>query len=445
MRRILRGGTILTQNATREVLRGDVAIHGGHIGAVGVVPDDPDADIIDCTGMIVMPGLVQAHTHLCQTLYRGRADDLPLLGWLRERIWPYEAALDEASLRAAARLAIAELLRSGTTAILDMGTVHHTDVIAQELGRAGLRAVFGKAMMDVGDGVPRGLREDTQRSLDESDRLRREWHGMANGRLGYAYAPRFVLSCTEALLREVGARVAAGARIHTHASEQEAEIEIVRRERGEDNIVYLSQLGLAGPRATLAHCVHPTLREREQLAQSGTHVAHCPSSNLKLASGIAPIPEMIRQGISVALGADGAPCNNNLDAFVELRLAALLHKPRVGADGFPAQLALDLATRGGAAALGLADSIGSIEVGKRADLVVLDTETLHATPSPDPVSLVVYAAQSRDVRHVFVDGRWLVADGELSEFTNLHIPDVVAEAKVQIERIEARLASGHGA
>ena len=174
---------------------------------------------------------------------------------------------------------------------------------------------------------------------------------------------------------------------------------MVRRERGADNIVYLESLGLGGPNAALAHCVHATDDERRRLAASGTHVVHCPSSNLKLGSGIAPIPEMLAQGIHVALGADGAPCNNNLDGFVELRLAALLHKPRAGATAMPAATALELATLGGAAALGLEREIGSLEPGKRADLIVVEPRTPHATPSFDPVSTLVYAdAEPRRAR-----------------------------------------------
>src|SRR6185369_7285196 len=210
----------------------------------------------------------------------------------------------------------------------------------------------------------------------------------------WAYAPRFVLSCSDEMLHEVSARVKAGARLHTHASEQLAEIELVRTERGDDNIAYLARLGLTGERATLAHCVHATPAERRQMALDGTNVTHCPSSNLKLGSGIAPIPEMLAQGIHVALGADGAPCNNNLDGFVELRLAALLHKPRLGATAMPAMTALELATRGGAAALGLERENGSLEPGKRADLIVVDPRAPHATPTFDPVSTIVYAAQS---------------------------------------------------
>jgi cytosine/adenosine deaminase-related metal-dependent hydrolase len=436
---ILRGGTILTVDPQRRVLAGDLLIEDGRIAAIvgpgESLPTVASPRVLDVRGCAVMPGLVQAHTHLCQTLCRGAADDLPLLAWLRERVWPYEAALDERAMRAATRLAIAELLLSGTTAILDMGTVRETDALADELARSGLRATLGKAMMDTGDGVPPRMRETTRASLDESDALARRWSGAAEDRLRYAYAPRFVLSCTEALLREVAARLRAGARLHTHASEQLDECALVRAERGADNIAYFGTLGLVGPRTALAHCVHPTLDERSLLARSGAHVVHCPSSNLKLGSGIAPIPEMIAEGISVALGADGAPCNNNLDGFLELRLAALLHKPRAGTHAMPAPLALELATLNGARAIGRADEIGSLEVGKRADLIVVDLETLHGAPSPEPVSHVVYAAQSRDVRHVFVDGRQLVENGRLTERTGLERARVIADARAEGERI----------
>jgi cytosine/adenosine deaminase-related metal-dependent hydrolase len=376
---------------------------------------------------------------LCQTLCRGAADNLPLLEWLRQRVLPYEAALDERAMGAAVQLGVAELLLGGTTAILDMGSTHETDVLAEAIAATGLRAVIGQAMMDMGAGVPTRLRQETRGSLAESDALRKRWEGGANGRIGYAYAPRFVLSCSEELLRGVAARVRDGARVHTHASEQQAEIAVVRRERGSDNILYLDALGLCGPRATLAHCVHATADELRLLADSGAHVVHCPSSNLKLASGIAPIPEMLATGVQVALGADGTPCNNNLDAFIELRLAALLHKPRVGAHGMPAMTVLELATRGGAAALGLADEIGSLEPGKRADLIVVDARVPHAAPAGDPLSTLVYATQSRDVRDVIVDGRVLVRDHRLTELTGLDSEAVVAAASGEASRIYARL------
>jgi len=221
---VFRGGTILTIDPQHRVLAGDVACQGGAIVHVGgdYTPRTRDFTIVDCAGCLVMPGLVQAHVHTCQTLARGRADDLELLDWLRRVVWPYEAALDEAALTASVELACAELLLGGTTAIQDMGTVHHTDAVFAAAERAGIRATIGKAMMDAPDPqIPPGLRESTQASLDGSAKLIERWHGAADGRLRYAYAPRFVPSCTDELLREVGEQaVARGVRIHTHASEK---------------------------------------------------------------------------------------------------------------------------------------------------------------------------------------------------------------------------------
>jgi cytosine/adenosine deaminase-related metal-dependent hydrolase len=411
---IFRGGTILTIDPNHRVLAGDVACVDGAIVHVGgpYTAQTSDYEIVDSAGCIVMPGLVQAHVHTCQTLARGRADDLELMDWLRNVIWPYEASLDEAAMKASAELACAELLLGGTTAILDMGTVHHTDAIFAAAERSGIRATIGKAMMDAPDPqIPAGLRESTSASLDESGRLIKRWHGAVNDRLRYAYAPRFVLSCTDELLREVGTEARAkGVRIHTHASENPGEVALVRERFGKDNIVVLDELGLLGPHACIAHCIHLSAEEKRLLAERGAHVCHCPSSNLKLASGICPVPELIAAGIAVAIGADGAPCNNNLDGFLELRLAALLHKHRAGPRALPAPEVVRIATLGGAAALGLADTIGSLEIGKRGDVIAVDLGALHAVPTGSPWSAIAYAAKSCDVRHVAVDGALVVRD-----------------------------------
>jgi cytosine/adenosine deaminase-related metal-dependent hydrolase len=414
---VFRGGTILTIDPEHRVLAGDVATRDGVIVHVGgsYTPQTGDFAILDCAGCVVMPGLVQAHVHTCQTLARGRADDLELLDWLRQVIWPYEAALDEDAMRAAGELACAELLLGGTTAILDMATVHHTDAIFAAAERAGIRATIGKAMMDAPDPqIPPGLRETTQHSLDESARLIARWHGAAGDRLRYAYAPRFVLSCTDDLLREVGAQARArGVRIHTHASENRGEVALVRQRFGKDNVVVLDELGLLGPHTCIAHAIHLSDDERALLAARGAHVCTCPSSNLKLASGVCPLPELIAAGVSCAIGADGAPCNNNLDGFTELRWVALLHKPRLGPRTLPAPEVIRLATLGGAAALGLADRIGSLEVGKRGDVIAVDVTPLHTVPTGSPWSQIAYAAKSCDVRHVAVDGNVVVRDQTL--------------------------------
>jgi 5-methylthioadenosine/S-adenosylhomocysteine deaminase len=435
---VFRGGTILTIDPQHRVVDGDVACLGGAIVQVGgrYTPRTADYTIVDCAGCIVMPGLVQAHVHTCQTLARGRADDLELLDWLRTVIWPHEAALDPAGLTAAAELAHAELLLSGTTAILDMATVHHTDAVFAAAERSGIRATIGKAMMDLADPqIPAGLRETTQRSLDESARLCAHWHGAADGRLRYAYAPRFVLSCTDELLREVGvAARARGVRIHTHASESPGEVALVRQRFARDNIEVLDELGLLGDHCCLAHCIHLSADERRLLAARGAHVCHCPSSNLKLASGLCAVPELIAAGVSVALGADGAACSNNLDGFTELRLAALLHKPRFGPRALPAPEVVRIATLGGAAALGLADQIGSLELGKRGDVIAVDVGALHVVPTESPWSAIAYAARGGDVRHVAVDGSLVVRDRALR---TLEVGRVRDQARAAARRLFA--------
>jgi 5-methylthioadenosine/S-adenosylhomocysteine deaminase len=437
---IFRGGTVVTLSDDHTVTAGDVAVVDGVITQVGgaYTPQSGDYQIVDAAGCIVMPGLVQAHVHTCQTLARGKADDLELLDWLEKVVWPYEGALDGPAMAASARLAMAELLLGGTTAILDMGSVHHTDEVFAAAEASGIRATIGKAMMDAPDPkIPPGLRETTAASLAESDRLADRWHGAAGGRLRYAYAPRFVLSCTDELLVEVGRRARTrGLVVHTHASENKGEIAAVEARYGKRNILALHDLGLSGPHVCVAHCVHLSDAEIANMAERGTHVLHCPSSNLKLASGIASIPELLDRGVAVALGADGAPCANNLDGFLELRLAAILHKHRVGPRALPAPMAVRLATRAGAAALGLADQIGQLTVGMRGDVIAVDTTAPHVTPSTNPWSSLAYACRSSDVRHVAVDGKLVVCDRKL---LTMEVPEVVRSGRLHAQRVFDRL------
>jgi len=436
---LLRGGIIVTCE-DEGILLGDVLVdHDGSIGAVGpgrLAAVDTPARVIDATGCAVVPGLVQAHVHLCQALFRGMADDMPLLDWLKRRIWPLEAAHDEASLSASAELGLVEMMRGGTTTILDMGTVHGHDAVFDACVRAGIRAVSGKAMMDAGDGVPKRLRETTKESLRESEELAKRWTGKGKGRIGYGYAPRFVLSCTEKLVRGAVERAAAGgALVHTHVAEHEAERRAVREALGDADVAVLRRWGVRGPRAILAHGVHLTDDEARALASDGTRVVHCPSANLKLGSGIARVAELDRAGVQLALGADGAPCNNNLDAWTELRHAALLAKVRTGVTTLVAERAFRLATIDGARALGLGEITGSIAVGKRADLAVVRLDDVHVEPGGDVFSKLVYACTARDVRHVFVDGRLVVKDGR---HLLLDAEQVAANARAQARRVAAR-------
>jgi 5-methylthioadenosine/S-adenosylhomocysteine deaminase len=434
---LIRNATVLTMNDNGDVVTGTVSVRDGRIVAVGPEPPVPHDVVIDAAGDYLLPGFIQTHVHLCQTLFRGYADDLRLLEWLRTRIWPMEAAHTPASLRAAARLACHELLRSGTTTVLTMETVHDTGAIFEAVAETGIRATIGKCMMDAETpGVPARLREATQRSIDESLALHREWNGAAGGRLRAAFAPRFALSCTRELLEAVAALSSREvALVHTHASEQRDEIDMVRRSVGMSNIEYLDDVGLLTRRANIAHAVWVEPHEQARLALRGAHVTHCPGSNMKLGSGIAPVPEMLAAGICVSLGSDGAACNNHLDMFGEMRLAATLQAMRREPGELPAREVLRMATRNGARALGLDAELGSIEPGKCADLVLISRAGAHLAPDPEPFSTIVYAAGPQDVRMTMVDGEILVQDGLAVRMDGAGI---AAEARQQARALALR-------
>jgi 5-methylthioadenosine/S-adenosylhomocysteine deaminase len=433
---LFRNATILTMNNTLDVIEGDVLVRDGRIVGVGSLGDATADRVINAGGNFLLPGFIQTHVHLCQTLFRGYADDLALLDWLKQRIWPMEAAHTPASLAASARLAAAELLLGGTTTVLTMETVHDTDAVFEALEPMGLRAVVGKCMMDSDEAVPKWLLEQTGRSIDESLAVAARWHGRANGRLHAAFAPRFAVSCSRQLLEAVGALSRErGLLVHTHASENRDEIALVRTRTGSSNVAYFDQVGLASRRLCLAHCVWVDEAEQELLARHDVKVLHCPGSNLKLGSGIAPVTEMRARGISVSLGADGAACNNQLDMFAEMRLAAGLQAVRSGPRALTASDVLTMATREGARALGLHDEIGSIERGKRADFIVVDRDRPHLATSPDPFSAVVYAARPSDVRTTVVDGEVLVDDFRL---VREDVASLVATARVEARALAAR-------
>jgi len=404
----------VTMDKKNSIVRGDVLIRDGRIAEIGDRIDANESEEIDASGCAVLPGFVQTHIHLCQTLFRGAADDLALIDWLKQRVWPMEAAHTCGSMRASARLGIAELIKGGTTCALTMETVKHTAEVLRVVDETGFRATVGKCMMDKGEEVPAGLLEQTRESIRESVALIEQWHGSAGGRVRCCFAPRFAISCTQELLSEVSKLSRQHqVMIHTHASENKKECELVESETGRRNVAYLDSLGISGAHVLLAHCVHLDTEEMETLARTKTNVAHCPSSNLKLGSGLARVAEMLARRIPVSLGADGAACNNRLDMFTEMRTAALLQKLAHGPEVLPAIRVLRMATIDGARALGLEKEIGSLEAGKRADVIVVNLDQLHSTPQADIVSALVYSAVTADVRTTIIDGQVLMRDREL--------------------------------
>ncbi len=425
---LLRGGTVLTLDPAAAVLPGaDVLVDGGNIVAVGRVTDmPPETRILDVAGCLVLPGLIQGHLHLGQTFFRGLGEGRRLLAWLRERIWPLEAAHDDESAYWCGLLGAIECLLGGTTTIQDIGIGPGAPGLLRAIEDSGLRAFAGQCLMDSGIGLPSAMRGDTDAVLAATealgDRFESAGRGERRARLRYLLNPRFILTCSDPLwagIRDLSQR--RGWPVHTHALEQRDETLAVREiKNGRDEIEYFAEQGVLSTDLRLAHGVWITA---EHLAQVCTHrfsVVHCPSSNLKLGSGVADLLAIRSAGVPVGIGTDGAACSNQLDNFAEVRLAALLQKVKHGPDAFSGLDALRLATSEGAKALNLEAEIGTIETGKAADLVVLAAPTaghpeLWAAAQADPHDLVAFGASRAAVRHVVVDGQLLVEDGRLTK------------------------------
>ena len=290
-------------------------------------------EVYDAKNLTLIPGFIQTHIHLSQTLFRGLAEDLPLLEWLRLKIFPFENAHNKESLRVTAQLSINELLMGGTTTFLDMGTLRNGDVVFDEMINSGIRGFSGKCLIDINELYPE-FESSTKDEIKDITNLAESFHNSADGRVRYSFSPRFVLSCTEKLLKETKEIMKdfPGSIYHTHSSESLQEIDEVRKRFHKENIEYFNSIGVLDDHTVLAHCVHTSDNERKMLKNRDTRIAHCPSANMKLGSGIAPIPQYLKEGISVTLGADGAPCNNNLSIFNEMRLASLIQKPLHGAE-----------------------------------------------------------------------------------------------------------------
>ncbi|MCX6173313.1 MAG: amidohydrolase family protein [Ignavibacteriales bacterium] len=424
-RKLLIPKQIVTVNPKNEILHDHaVEIVNGKIERIISLKDfkssEYDGDILDYHNYTLIPGFIQTHIHLCQTLFRGLADDLELLDWLQRRIFPYENSHTKNSLRASVRLGLQDLLTGGTTTLLDMGTLHHQEVIFEELIASGIRAFAGNCMMDKNELYPRFC-ETTDWNLKSTYDWAKSFHNSNNGKVKYGFAPRFVLACSEKLLKEIKEMMKdfSGSVFHTHSSENKSEIETVKRMTGKENVEYFESIGILDENTILAHCVHLNDNEVKTLKTNSVRVAHCPSSNLKLGSGIANIPRYIKEGISVSLGADGAPCNNGLSIFNEMRLTALIQKPIHGSTVMDALTVFRFATIEGAKALHIEKEVGSIEVGKKADLVLLDLEKADQPLQFDDqqiYSSIVYSAAKENVKSVMIDGKLVMDDGRCLMF-----------------------------
>ena len=392
---------ILSDNRDRPIDQGDIAIEDDRlirVGADGVAPYGWQPDlVIDGRDHLCLPGLVNCHTHAAMTLLRGYADDLPLMEWLETKILPAEDRFTGEDVYWASLLAIIEMVKSGTTTFNDM--YFFMEELARAVAQAGVRAVLARGLSGVGSSAERGLEES--RSLIE------RWQGGAGGRITVRLGPHAPYTCPPAYMERV-LQLAEEYRvgIHIHVAETAGELEQIKGQYGKTPVKYLKDLGVFRFPVLAAHCVHLTEDDLVLLAENRVAVAHCPESNMKLASGAAPVVAMRRAGITVGLGTDGAASNNNLDMFEEMRSAALLHKlVNREALALPAYEALMMSTRDGARALGLEKEVGVLKPGYKADLILVDLNQAHLCPRHQLVAQMVYSARGSDVDTVIIDGR----------------------------------------
>lgn len=397
-----------------------------YIGPQTASPEPaPSDDVFDFTGHVAMPGLVNAHTHLAMTLFRGAADDLPLMTWLQEKIWPIESQLTYHDVYWASLLGMAESIRAGVTTFNDM--YWHVDAVAAAVRESRIRACLA--------GVVIGVAPDGEEQLEKATQHIAELKSENNPLITPFFGPHAPYTVPISMLEKIIARAdKLGVGIHTHLSETQGEVKQCQTDHGLTPIALMDKIGLFSVPVTAAHCVHPTRDEIDILAQRGVGIVHCPSSNMKLGSGIAPLPQFLAAGATVGLGTDGAGSNNTLSLFREMHLAALLHKVQGDPTAIKAGQALWMATRGSAAALGLTE-VGSLEVGKLADIIVLNFNKPHLLPVYREISNLVYAAYGSDVDSVFVHGRMLMYHNQLTTIDEEQIAIKVNQSVQRLFRL----------
>ncbi len=400
---VLKSGDVLC--ADGQVRQTDIAIRGSVITQIGTVTE-PAERVIDCRGKLIIPGLINTHTHAAMTLFRSYADDMMLMDWLQTKIWPAEANLTADDVYWGTQLAIAEMLKSGTTCFTDM--YFFMPEVAKAVAESGIRAVLSRGMA--------GVTPTANQALAESENFYKEWHNAADGRITVMLGPHAPYTCPPDYLKKVTALATKlGSQIHIHLSETAGEVADCQKQYGKSPIALMKEIGVLDHGVLAAHCVHVSPEDIAIMKEKQVRVAHNPGSNMKLASGVAPVPDMLKAGICVGLGTDGAASNNNLDMLEELRLAAMLHKVhQLDPLAVPAKTAVDMATIYGATALGLDTITGKLEVSYKADITIFDMQEPHWHPQHDRLSLLTYAASSRDVHTVIVDGKILLDNRRLT-------------------------------
>jgi cytosine/adenosine deaminase-related metal-dependent hydrolase len=452
---LIKGGVIVTMDPQRRVFSdGAVLIDKGVISQVGKTVDvkpQRRADFeIDAKGNVVLPGLVDTHVHLAQALIRGSADDTSLIDWLQKFVWPLQGNFDAQDGKVSAELCMLEMIKSGTTTFLEslLHSRYGFDGIAEAVDRAGMRGILAKTVMGLpGYGSEKsimhpGMVEEGETCLREVEDYFKRWNAKADDRIRVWYGARSLGGCTPELYTQIASGAKRlGTGVTMHMSEVQEDVRYTKKEFGKMPAEFMDQVGLVGPNIVFAHGVWLTENEWDILARKGAHVAHCPSSNMKLSSGIAKVSEMMQAGVNVGIGCDGGPSNNSYDMIREMKTASLLQKVKtMDPLALTAETVLEMATIKGARVLGLQEQIGSIETGKKADLIILNMQKPHLTPTFNPVSNIVYAAEGSDVETTIIDGKIIMEnrivnslnEEKIMRDANEHATKLLQRAEIEI-------------
>lgn len=446
---LLTNATVATMNAKREIVKGGaVAIDGNKVSAVGKTGElkkDYKADVeIDCTGKLVLPGFIDCHVHQAQALLRGCADDLSLVHWLKERVHPLQGAFTPREGEISSRLCCVEMIKSGTTTFLESGmhSKYGVDGIAKVVEKIGIRAMLTKKLMnlpgyaDFPEAIIESMREDGETAMRENIEMYKKWHGKANNRIHVWFGPRTPGGATVEYFREMAEKAKKfKTGITMHLGEVKDDLRYMKNEFKMTPMEFAKHCGLVGEHVVYAHGVWMAEKDFKILKETKSTVCHCPASNLKLASGFAPVPEMLRAGVNVALGCDGGPSDDCYDMIREMKLAAIIHKGRLlDPTVLPAEQVLEIATLNGAKATLWKKELGQIEKGKLADMIVVNMRKPHLVPVRNPISTLIYAANGSDVETVVVDGKILMQDRKLKTIDEEKVIDDAQKAGLEIDR-----------
>ncbi len=442
-RTLISNANIVTMNAARDHYQnGALLVEGDRIMRLGPndvlmadLTDSADVEMVDLQGCWVLPGMINTHVHLSQQLARGLGDDVPLLTWLHERIWPYESNMTEEDSYISSLLCGIEMVRSGVTCFAEAGG-QHVDGMGRAMAELGLRSILAQSTMDMGEGIPENWQQSTDEALAVQVGHFEKWHGSANGRIQVWFGLRTILNNSDELITRTK-RLADdyGVGVHMHVAEVKEEVEFAQKTRGAATVTHLNRLGVLDKNFLAVHTVWLTDEEIRMFADNQVKVSHNPASAMRVL-GIAKVPEMIDAGVCVSIGTDGAPSNNRMSMVDEMWVTSLLQKVRLlDPTAMPAETVLGMATCEGARALMLEDQVGSLEVGKKADLIVINPNTAGMLPVHDPIANMITSMREENIESVMVDGQWLMYERKL---LTVNEAELLAQAQEQADVLRQR-------